>query len=230
LIYYRISDNSYKKTKPPYINNQNCFLNFLYVFKEVEEIFIIADRVSEGTLSFLSEYKLPMEVTDFGNGAKSFNYVLDLALKRNPSEVIYFLEDDYLHLPLAAKAIDDGFDFAEYVTLYDHPDKYDMHSPNPHVEYGSESTRVFRGMWRHWRYTNSTTMTFLAEVSTLREDEEILRKHTSGTHPNDFEMFEELTEKGRLLVSPVPSLSTHGETQWLAPFINWEEISEIQYE
>ena len=66
-------------------------------------------------------------------------------------------------------------------------------------------------------------MTFAARVSTLRRDESILRKWTNGTHPNDFEMFKELSLNAKL-VSSIPAYSTHGETQWLSPLINWENI------
>ena len=35
--------------------------------------------------------------------------------------------------------------------------------------------------------TNSTTMTFATLGSTLAEDEDTWRKHTTGTYPKDFE-------------------------------------------
>ena len=48
-------------------------------------------------------------------------------------------------------------------------------------------------------------------------DEEIIRRWTTGTHPNDFEMFVELRKKGKSLISPLPGYSTHGETTFLTP-------------
>ena len=72
--------------------------------------------------------------------------------------------------------------------------------------------------------TNSTTMTFAAKVSTLKRVEPILRKHTSGSHPNDFQMFLELREMGELLTTPIPGYSTHGETSWLSPHTDWSKI------
>ena len=65
-------------------------------------------------------------------------------------------------------------------------------------------------------------MTFAAKVKTLREDESIWRKHTTGTYPKDFDAFIELRNKKRVLVSPIPSQATHGETAWLAPLTDWE--------
>jgi hypothetical protein len=67
-------------------------------------------------------------------------------------------------------------------------------------------------------------MTFAIKVSTLKKVEDILRKFTNGTHPYDFEMFTELRNMDYSLVTPIPSYSTHGETQHLAPLIGWNSI------
>ena len=65
-------------------------------------------------------------------------------------------------------------------------------------------------------------MTFAAKVRTLKEDEKILREWTSETHPHDFQMFFDLRNKGRQLISSIPGYATHGETKWLTPLTNWE--------
>jgi hypothetical protein len=67
-------------------------------------------------------------------------------------------------------------------------------------------------------------MTFAAKIKTLRKDEKILRKYTSGEHPYDFQMFLELRNIGRTLITPIPGYSTHGETTWLSPLTNWSKI------
>jgi hypothetical protein len=68
-------------------------------------------------------------------------------------------------------------------------------------------------------------MTFAATVKTLRKDEKILRSFTSGTHPNDFQMFLALRDVGRSLITPLPGYATHGESAWLSPLTNWNDIS-----
>jgi hypothetical protein len=67
-------------------------------------------------------------------------------------------------------------------------------------------------------------MTFASKVKTLREDEYILRKFTSTNHPQDFQMFLALRDKGRSLITSIPGYSTHGETAWLSPLTNWNDI------
>jgi hypothetical protein len=66
-------------------------------------------------------------------------------------------------------------------------------------------------------------MTFFSKVGNLRRDEYILRKHTSGTHPNDFHMFIELRSNGKSLLCPLNTFSTHGETRWLSPLYKTNE-------
>ena len=110
-----------------------------------------------------------------------------------------------------------------YVALYDHPDKY-MNGANPLVEDGGEVTRVMLSESCHWKITNSTTMTFAAQVKTLKEDESILREYTKGSYPKDFEMFLALREKQHGLITPIPGYSTHGETAWLSPLTDWSLI------
>ena len=43
-------------------------------------------------------------------------------------------------------------------------------------------------------------------------------------YPNDFQLFLSLREKGRCLITPLPGYSTHGETQWLTPIIDWSKV------
>ena len=227
-IIYRISDSGYNKVKPDYINNENCLAN---ATKEFDNSIwtIIADNISSGTNNMIQKYVTRdcILYTEKGNGAATFNLALDEALTYDDDEIVYFIENDYLHKPGSEKIIQEAFELgASFVSLYDHPDKYLPPSKggNPYCEGGAEDTRVYKTDSVHWKITNSTTMTFAAKVSTLKENENILRKHTSGTHPNDFQMFLELRANNKLLVTSIPGYSTHGETAWLSPLTDWSKI------
>jgi hypothetical protein len=226
-IIYRISDAGYNKIKPSYINNENCLKNFCNVFSNyINNIHIIADNISNDTYDMIKKYIDPthIEKVSVGHGAGTFNIALSKALKFNINEIIYFVENDYLHKQNSDKILLESFDLGtDYTSLYDHPDKY-IDGANPFVENGGEITKVFLSKSCHWKLTNSTTMTFAAKVKTLREDEEILRSFTQGSYPRDFEMFLALREKGRSLITPLPGYSTHGETMWLSPLTDWENV------
>ena len=227
-IIYRISDSGYNKVKPNYINNERCLKNATEVFKDADWC-IIADNVSSETNEMIQKYvsRSNIEYVNIGNGAGTFNLALDEAIKYSDNEIVYFIENDYLHKPEAQKVLEEGFNLgASFVSLYDHPDKYldPSHGGNPYCQGGAEDTRVYLTESCHWKITNSTTMTFATKVSTLKRVKHILRKHTQGTYPEDFKMFLELREQKELLITSIPGYSTHGETAWLSPLTDWGRI------
>ena len=89
---------------------------------------------------------------------------------------------------------------------------------------GSHSTEVFLTSGTHWKYTDSTTLTFAAKAKTLKEDMGVWIKHIQGSHPDDFQTFLELRECGRTIATPIPGLSTHADPLYQSPFTNWEAI------
>ncbi len=172
----------------------------------------------------IAKYAHPSRVQNvaIGHGAGTFNIALDQALEGEGDEIVYFLENDYLHKPGSYEILLEGIEIgASFVSLYDHPDKY-VDGVNPYVYDGGEETKVFLSKSCHWKFTNSTTMTFAAKVSTLKKYESTLRKHTSTTHPHDFDMWIDLRNQGASLITPLPGYSTHGETAWLSPLTNWD--------
>lgn len=230
-IIYRISDAGYKKIKPDYINNENCLKNFCNIFFDyIYDIHIIADNCSEPTMEMIKKYIDPVNIekVSVGHGAGTFNLALDKALKWDDKEIVYFVENDYLHKPNSPEILIEGFNLdPSFVSLYDHPDKYigPDQGGNPYCDGGAEDTRVYLTNSCHWKITNSTTMTFASKVSTLKRTESILRKWTNmGHYPQDFKMFLELRDNNELLITPIPGYSTHGETAWLSPLTDWGKI------
>ena len=230
-VIYKISDGGYPKDKPEWFSKINCLKNALKHFKQ-DDFLLIMDNVSDNLKSEIEKiYSGKAQLTSIGNPAGTFQIQMDHALgltnilMANDDEIIYFLEDDYVHKQNSQKILEEAFELGmDYVTLYDHPDKYlnPIEGGNPYCEGRAEFTRVFLGQNSHWKITNSTTGTFAAKVKTLKEDESIIRKWFAGTYGHDFEMFQELNKKGRRLVSSIPGYSTHCETRWLTPLTNWE--------
>ena len=227
-IIYRISDAGYKKEKPAYIGNELCLANATKVFNDADWS-VIADNVSEPTENMIRKYVTEDSINwvSVGHGAGTFNLALDEALTYDDNEIIYFIENDYLHKPNSQQILEEGFELgASFVALYDHPDKYldPSKGGNPYCVGGAEDTRVYLTDSCHWKITNSTTMTFAAKVSTLKQYEDTLRSFTNGTHPNDFQMFLHLRDQGGLLITSIPGYATHGETAWLSPLTDWKNV------
>jgi|694.fasta_scaffold17329_2 hypothetical protein len=221
-LYYRISDNSYKKDKLIGATKEICLINFVKAFHEIifgpvmpplqdfiPPMKIIADKCEDKTIAMLHETGIPVVVTNYGN-AGSLKYALDIALEEcKDDEVVYFVEDDYLHLGSAPKLLEEGIKRADYVTLYDHPDKY-----TPQYN-GGEYSKVIRTASSHWRYTISTCMTFATKVKTLREDYGTWAKFIDGIHPHDHQIFTELNkDKRRRLAVCIPGVACHCDLEY----------------
>lgn len=231
--YYRVSDNSYKKPKLDGATKKRCLLNFLTLWP-IEEITVFMDKCVPETVAFLEGYSettgLKVIPIDGGSSAQGFKAVVDTACELPAGEFVYLVEDDFWHLDHSRMVLLEGLQRADYVTLYDHPDKYipSIRGGNPFIdEDGGEDTKVILTPSSHWKLTNSTTCTFATSAGVLRHDYPIWQKwcfaNPTQTHPNDFQAFLELRETGRSLISPIPALSTHCEPDWTAPLIDWKQ-------
>lgn len=165
--------------------------------------------------------------SDPASYAQAWRYAATLDL--TDDDIIYIAENDYAFVdgwPYKLKELFDTYDRLDYVTLYDHPDKYMDPSigGNPFCQGGAEDTRVYISDSCHWKLTNATTMTFASTVKSLKRTEPTLRKWTQGSYPEDFKMFLDLRDQNELLISSIPGYSTHGETAWLTPLTDWSKI------
>lgn len=169
----------------------------------VPPLVIICDNCTQKTLDMIGETGLPCVQTQRGN-AGSLLFALELALQQcDDGDVAYFCEDDYLHLGSSPDLLAEGLTRSDYVTLYDHPDKYTK------MYNGGEVSKVIRMPRSHWRETISTCMTFGARIKALREDMDVWRHYTSSEIPKDHFIFTELHEKGRNLLVPIPGVACH---------------------
>ena len=161
-----------------------------------------------------------VHIINCGSGAASYLAALDYALSKKFEDdtILYFVEDDYVHKPFWCHSLLDGFLLdADYVTLFDHADKYSSMYPNLKSE-------IKVGKYSHWRTTPSTTDTFAIRVKTLKQDLKIHRFYSTDTFiSNDHQRFLELKAKGRTLISPIPAFSTHVDIPWISPIIDWEK-------
>ncbi len=230
-VLYRLSDNGYKKPKFSNATKVHCLENTIREFG-VDNIHIFIDKtnITKETLAHLGHMPAVKhsEAYTAGSSAGSFRYVFEYALKNfRADDCVYFLEDDFLHLPNSALIMEEGLAIADYVSLYDHADKYlpANKGGNPFIEEdGGEITKVFRTKTSHWKLTNSTTMTFATTIGTLITDKPVWDRYTTGTHPHDMQIFLDLRTAGRSLITPIPGYSTHCEPSWASPGIDWENV------
>lgn len=132
-------------------------------------------------------------------------------------DYIYFVEDDYLHAPDAAKILMEGSDKFDLVTLYDHPDRY---TRTDDVTKSHESVEITKSC--HWRTAESTTSTFGISRGLWKE----VRTTAIECGAHDRMFFRKLIERGYRLWTPMPAQSTHCFTEFLSPLRDWQKIAE----
>lgn len=238
VCFYRISDcfqdsstgAAVFKARPGGFDKRKCLLNFLSVFGE-DHVVIIADQVGKQTLEWLHTLVPDNRIvtTTYKSGAFSFLHAARLAAKLPGEVCVYLCEDDYLHTADARTCLLEGLSIGDYVTTYDHPDKYVDSGTvdgagcrgNPLVANRSECTRVYRTQSVHWKETNSTTMTFAARARTIQKDLDVYVTFCRTGYPYDYAMFRHLVPP-RKLVSSLPGKSTHCESVNMSPMVDWE--------
>ena len=219
--HYNITWTDYK-FRPSWFDYEKCFVNLLNTIegKDIDLHLVMDGKVENNWIRKYQHRYTSHEITA-GNmrdaGWQMFKIALDLdTIKDN--DLIYFLENDYLHVQDWDKYILDvyqNFEGLNYITLYDHYDKY--FSPM----YEDLVSKIFVSNLCHWRTTPSTCGSFIVSKKLWKEDYSF---HTSleGDHNKWLALTQ---EKGRFILSPLPGLSTHCMEGLLSPTINWNKIN-----
>ncbi|MBS0625728.1 MAG: hypothetical protein JSS32_06730 [Verrucomicrobia bacterium] len=201
-----------------------CYRNLLYTLEPQKADITFFLDLAKGKRAdhFLRETDPVVEFRG-GTEASSFLQLLDYVekLKLHPQTVVYFVEDDYLHRDGWIDILLEGFSVegAEYVTLYDHRDKYFL------PMYKNLTSKIFFTPSCHWRTIPSTTHTFAVRYETLMRDLPIHRKYSEGRKISaDHEKFSHLTKRGARLISPMPGWSTHAEPDFASPCVDWDKL------
>jgi hypothetical protein len=209
------------KQRPDWWDKEKVFQNFKNTLNPETTNYTIIYDEHHGKIdyTFLSKEN-NVHIINSGGEAKSFLETLKYIQTQGhqADDIIYFLEDDYIHRPNWYEILIEGFNLgADYVTLYDHGDKY--------MEFYSEfRTKILHSESSHWMATPSTTNTFAVKYLTLTTDIETHTKYSTGVEPSaDHYKFLELAQKGRVLISSIPGYSTHCESSLLSPCIDWKK-------
>jgi hypothetical protein len=212
--------------------------NLTKKFKNTE-IYAVCDSIKSPTFKKISSIinKKNIISINLNNNSGSLLYCINLALgiEKNSSfkpvkknEIIYFVENDYIHLDNSKNILINAFKLkADYVSLYDHPDKYGKGSTEFKEKrkyeqfFDNPDTKVILGDFCHYKTSISTTCTFATKFKTLQEDYNFFLKMCKKDIPRDHKIFKALTKSGRNLYTPIPSFSTHTDKKDLAPLRNW---------
>jgi hypothetical protein len=221
-----------RKLRPDWFSWEACFRNLLLTIRSDPlayrvKILIIYDGTPESFYAdFIAGYHankdlgLDLQFVKGGSNAASFLIALDLLRKSDipGSDLIYLMENDYLHQPGWVSKLFELYDShhkLDFVSLYDHRDKYDYDM------YANLVAKLVYTQTHHWRTAPSTCGTFILDKAALLQDYDLWTSNIS-----DYYLFSKLVEeRKRILLTPIPGLATHCMAQYLSPTIDWEKLS-----
>lgn len=217
ILYRHTYNSGIGKNRPKWFSYEKCLNNLLETIKYNSNVSF--------HMIFDGKYTDPLpqrvdKLIEFigGSDQVSFNYTWNYAKNLNiaDNDLVYFLENDYMHTPdWYDKIIDlfNTYNINGYVSLYDHLDKYTS-------MYSDLMSQIYMTKTSHWRTVPSTCGSFIINKKILDEDYDV-HVNYYGDHHKFIWLGE---KKSRLIITPIPSLSTHCEVEWLAPIIDWGKI------
>ena len=152
-------------------------------------------------------------------GHAMFSLLKNIKDTINENDLIYILENDYLHVNGWVDKVTDlfkTFNGLNYISLYDHNDKYTwMHL------YEDLVSKIFTTSTHHWRTVPNTCGSYICTKKLFLEDYDV--QTTIIGDANKWLHLEQT--KGRFMLSALPGLSTHCMDTLLSPTIDWEKIN-----
>lgn len=219
---------------------KGCYRSLVKAIKQSNHditLTILDDHSSQELLDFLHNeskfinYKL---INLENKGYNNSSYEQWKLCRDSNADLVYSIEDDYLHVPTAIQEMVDSFQlFSERLKRddivlfpFDEPSEYNPPSRKDFIVHGSA---------RHWRTGVFTTQVLLCKPKLFREHWslfETLALKYNGDYLNPrIEHYEESntiwklwTEGNVIRFNPIPSLALHMQfIEQKDPFINWEE-------
>lgn len=183
-----------------------CFNSMLEAFDGIDyQLIVLLDKPSQKFRKLFEGHDVRESFFgDLQNGnVKSFHKQLDLVMELKKDYLL--VEDDYYFLPESGNIINEAISSLPFITPYDHPDYYysDLHA---------YKRDVIVEAGHHWQTVDSTTLTFGGQYEVLKEMVDTIKDYGITDHP----MWKDVTGKYPLY-SPIPTLSTHMETEFISP-------------
>ena len=146
--------------------------------------------------------------------------------KDNGEDLIYFIEDDYLHFePMLEEMV------ASYERIASQINKDIFMCPTdyPYLYMDNIKTNVLIGNKRHWRTVDKTLCTFMTTKNLLDKYWDNFYKNCLNRH-DPFEKYLNEIYSKEICISPIKSLSLHltniNSSYGLSPLINYKKLWE----
>ena len=146
--------------------------------------------------------------------------------KNSGEDLIYFIEDDYLHFK---SSLDEMIGTYERISSQINKDLIICPSDYPYLYMNNEKTNLLIGSKRHWRTINKSLCSFMTSKNILNKYWDNFYQNCLDRH-DPFEKYLNQIYEKEVCISPVKSLSIHmtniNSSYGLSPFINYKSLWE----
>lgn len=218
-------EGSGNKFRPQWFDYEKCFLNLLATTKDIPNVtihLVMDGKVSDNWIEKYKEHFVAYETVGGGMENVTHNvFNIIKSIQCSKSDLIYILENDYLHAQGwvdRVRTVFNTYEGIDYISLYDHGDKYFL------PMYDDLLAKIYVTADCHWRSAPSTCGSYIATKEVLDAD---FDDQTGVTVPiGDHHKWVYLNKtKNRSILTPIPGLSTHCMQGLLSPVVDWKQIN-----
>jgi len=179
----------------------------------------------------LAKFEKNIQKTNQKNEGVTYNQMSNMANihqslieSKNSKDLIYFVEDDYIHKRESLKEMILAY---ERIASQIKADLILCPTDYPYLYSKAEQTQIFLGHNYHWRKIEETLCTFLTSKEIVNRHWQKLIKMCELEHYHFEKPLHEIYEKETCL-SPVPSLALHftniNSIFGLSPNVDWKKL------
>jgi hypothetical protein len=223
--------NTNPSFRPTWFTKELCFKSFvlatIYAREYVNKITVLFDG-EEGSFynlfvsakEFLeTKYNIQFDLIRIYENDRIGCYNQGVLLMLNDCEDTYIVDDDYLHTSDSILKMARALPKYKLLTGYDHSDRYtrtDDISYLKIVDYDINSQH-------HWMTTESTCHSYCIHKNLIKLYGHILSEWRFLD--SDRELWRHLHRHGVALWSPITGLTTHCNSLFLSPRVDWESLA-----
>ena len=211
-INIKIVDDNSKKENLAVIRN---------ILDKSKENFEIINHNHSEHLNVIKEQKSKNTFSNLSSLLKCFEIG-----KNYGEDLIYFIEDDYLHF---RSSLEEMVGTYERIASQLNKDLIICPSDYPYLYMNNEKTNLLIGSKRHWRTINKSLCSFMTSKNILNKYWDNFYQNCLDRH-DPFEKYLNLIYEKEVCISPVKSLSIHmtniNSSYGLSPFINYKSLWE----
>ncbi len=144
--------------------------------------------------------------------------------KNEGEDLIFFVEDDYLHFKTCLNEMISTY---ERISSQTNKDLFLCPSDYPFLYMNEKQTNLLIGSNRHWRTIDKTLCTFLTSHNLIKKYWDNFYNNCLDRH-DPFEKYLNMIYEKEICISPIKSLSIHltniNSSYGLAPFIDYKSL------